>query len=1036
MKPFSAVSLAAVAMVAALRVGAGEKITFNQHIRPILSDNCFACHGTDEKHLKGDRRLDLGEHALAERNGIRAFVPGDLLESDAWQRIISTEDDERMPPADSHKPPLTDQQKDLIKRWIEQGAVYQNHWAFEPVTQPEVPSPKGGAADHPIDRFIGDTLAARKLSLSPEASRETLLRRVTIDLTGLPPTPADVDAFLADRSPDAYEKMVDRLMASSRYGEHQSRAWLDAVRYADTHGMHLDNERTLWPYRDWVVRALNENKPFDQFTIEQLAGDLLPSPRLDQLVASGYNRSHLTTSEGGTLEEEAEARNTADRIETTTAVWLGLTANCASCHDHKFDPLKQSEYYALGAFFKGLADRVWDGNVRLPGPRALLGDEAQQKRLAYLAKELPPLEKALRARGEQLLPQLPKYTKEPISYEVIWAEDGDVAALRDWGKPPPAGEWRSGPDVPLVGGKRALRLEGATERAVTFAAGEVELKVRTALTAFAYLYPDPAHPPKAISLEFIGEGTPQRWVWGDVAAFGPEVAAKAIVVGPMPAAGAYFRLEMDAIRAGLATDKNYTGIRVAQSGGAAWWDRFGAVASSPSAADDPLLSLEAWVGTIRIGGDETKFLAAPVTLDMKYLISIYTKQQNKEELKRRADFFRDYVYAPLRGALEPEAHAARKLIVEQVHYEMILPGTLISQEMPTPKEAHVLLRGQYDQLGERVEPATPAFLPPLPRENKDRATRLDLARWLVDGKNPLVARVIVNRHWQQFFGAGLVRTPSDFGSQGEPPTHPELLDWLAHQFVTSGWDMKKLVRLIITSRTYRQNSTLTPALLEVDPTNKLLARGPRLRLDAEVLRDQALAISGLLVSKLGGPPVRPYQPPNIWEPVAYPDSNTLSYVQDHGEALYRRSLYTFVKRNAPAPSFTTFDAPSREAFCVGRGRSNTPLQSLALMNDVQQFEAARAFAERLLLMPGTDSDRSLYAFRAVTARFPNPEEKALLAEALSYHRAHFKEQPEAAKKVLSNGESAANPKLPSGEFAAWTLVANLLFNLDETITNH
>jgi mono/diheme cytochrome c family protein len=1024
---------------AAPAAAASEPVTYNQHIRPILADNCFSCHGSDAQHRKAKLRLDLFEGATRDHNGTRAIVPGDLANSDAWVRITSTDPDEIMPPSDSHKNPLKPAQIALIKRWIEQGAVYQKHWAFEPIARVAVPAPIGGAAatDNPIDRFIGARLAPLQLALAREASAETLLRRVTFDLTGLPPTLEELDAFAADRAPGAYERAVDRLLTSPRYGEHFGRHWLDAVRYGDTHGLHLDNVRNIWPYRDWVVRAFNRNQPFDQFTIDQLAGDLLPNPTIDQRVATGFNRCNLSTSEGGAIEPELEARNTADRVDTTAAVWLGLTTNCASCHDHKFDPISQRDFYAMGAFFKGLADRVWDGNVRLAGPVAVVAQTPeQQRRIDQIAQDIVPLEAAVTARSEQLIASQPKpkkYTKTPITYEVVWAEDTDMPTPENVMAPPAPGEWRSGPEVPTFGGKSALRLEGASVRPIAFTAGDVILTARTEVKAFAYVRPDSARLPRAISLEFISEEKTRRFIWGDINAFGAEVARTAIPAGPLPPADQYTRLELTACDSGVESGKTYTGLRLAQSDGAVWWDHIGAVITSPSASDDPLLAQGAWANSLRTGA--RAFAAVPIRHDINFLIGLSGTQQNEEEKARIAAWHRDYISAPLRAALEPEVYAARRLLAEQVHYETTLPVTPISAERAVPLPAHILIRGQYDKPGELVQPGLPAFLPPL-AVTGPRPTRLDLARWLVDAKNPLTARVTVNRFWQQLFGAGLVRTPSDFGNQGEPPTHPELLDWLAVEFVRTGWDVKAFVRLLVTSRTYRQDSRVSPELLDRDPANKLLARGPRYRLDAEELRDQSLALGGLLVPTLGGPPVRPYQPINIWEPVAFGGSNTKDYVQEHGEALYRRSLYTFAKRTAPAPSMSTFDAPSRETFCVGRGRSNTPLQALALMNDVQQFEAARAFAERLLTRPGSERERLDYGFRSVTARVPTSEERTLLADALKTQLQHFAAVPEEAAKVIANGESKPRAKLAAPEFAAWTMVANLLLNLDETVTRN
>jgi hypothetical protein len=522
-------------------------------------------------------------------------------------------------------------------------------------------------------------------------------------------------------------------------------------------------------------------------------------------------------------------------------------------------------------------------------------------------------------------------------------------------------------------------------------------------------------------------------IWGDMNAFGPEVAKTARRGGPLPAPGTYARLELTACDSGVNEGKAYTGIRIAQSDGAAWWDRAGAELTSPSASDDPVLSSAAWARSLR---ESARFVEnVPIRHDIKYLIGLSPTQQNEEEKSRLAKYHRDFIYGPYRAQVQREEHAARRLLSEQIHYELTLPSTLIARELAEPHPAHILLRGQYDKPGDKVEPATPAFLPPIEKQG-ERVTRLDFARWLVSPKHPLTSRVTVNRMWGQIFGAGLVRTPADFGAQGEPPTHPQLLDWLASEFMHTGWDVKKFVRLLVTSQAYRQSSDVSPALLELDPANKLLARASRLRLDAEVLRDQALALGGLLRPEIGGPPVRPYQPSNIWEPVAFGGSNTKVYVQEHGDALYRRSIYTFWKRTAPAPSMSTFDAPSRENFCVARGRSNTPLQALALMNDVQQFEAARAFAERLLLQTSSEADRLTTAFRCATARPPTREEAALLADTLARHRAHFEKSAEDASRVIANGESKPSPAVPVVDFAAWTMVTNLLLNLDETITRN
>lgn len=1001
---------------------AGEPLSFNEVIRPILSDNCFACHGIDEKHRKADLRLDTAEGAYAENDG-RAIVPGDPAKSEAWLRIISDDPEEVMPTPKSHKPPLKAEQRALIKRWIEEGAKYEKHWAFEPL-------PNADSAVS-IDHFIGERLAKAGLQPAPQAEKATLLRRLTLDLTGLPPSFAELDAFLADPALDAYERAVKRLLQSPHYGEHMARPWLDAVRYADTHGMHFDNMRSVWPYRDWVVRAFNENLAFDQFTIAQLAGDLLPNPTRDQLIASGYNRHQLSSHEGGSITAELYARYTADRTDTTAAVWLGLTANCASCHDHKFDPLTQKEYYQLSAFFSGLADSAWDGNLPLPGPRVLLTSPAQQQRLDFVTAKLAELQPDLNKRATQLAAAVPlPKNREPVTYEVVFAEDGTLPGAGDLANLPAENEWREGADVPLVGGRRALRMDGAGVRSIPFSYSDLQLAMSRGLRVFAHWQSVPDRAPKAVGLELISPKKTQRVVWGDAKALGAGFK-DAILAGPMPLPGTYARLEFDAAAAGLKADDVYSGLRLHMSDGAGWLDRAGAVITSRP-DQDPLLSMNVWVKNVR---EKVSFPNSQLPLDVQHLMTLMYSDPTPEEKQAGEAFFSTYIFGPTRAALEADVTPARRLMAEQVAIEKSVDGSIIARESPKPRPAHVLLRGQYDQHGEAVQPATPAFLPALHKAG-ERATRLDLARWLVSRENPLTARVTVNRFWQQFFGAGLVRTPGDFGAQGESPTHRALLDWLAADFVDHGWDVKRLVQQIVTSHTYRQSARTTPAQLETDPANRLLARAPRLRLDAEVLRDQALAISGLLHPALGGPPVRPYQPDNVWEPVAFAGSNTRRYQQDSGSALYRRSLYTFWKRTAPPVSLATFDAPARESFCVARQRTNTPLQALALMNDVQQFETARVFAERLITEGGTDSTRLASAFRAVTAREPSDAERILLVEALAAQRARFAQDEAEARKAIAVGESRSSPNLEPRELAAWTLVANLLLNLDETINRN
>jgi hypothetical protein len=749
---------------------------FNRDIRPILSDACFHCHGPDQNTREAGLRLDVRDDATsATESGAVAIVPGHPEKSEVVRRILSTDEDDRMPPDRSHKS-LTPRQKEVLSHWIAQGAEYQNHWAYEPVQRPLVPTPN----DHPVDAFIRQRLATENLRAAEEADRVTLIRRATLDLTGLPPALVEVDAFLNDTAPGAWERVIDRLLASPHYGERMAIDWLDAARYADTNGYQVDRDRSLHPWRDWVIQAFNENKRFDQFTLEQLAGDLLPNATVAQRVATGFNRNHMINEEGGVTEEEFLANYTADRVETTATVWLAQTFNCARCHDHKFDPLTQRDFYSLKAFFHNVSEKG----------------------------------------------------------------AGDYAKPANVSSPP--------------------------------------------------FLPVP----------------------------GPDLAAKISAI------------KTDIEQA--APDQSPEGK-----------DRVAALTKSLEEAEN----------------------AVPVTLVM---------------------------------------------------------------DDAMPRDTFVLLRGAFDQPGEKVTAATPAIMPPmsdsLPRN------RLGLARWLVDPTHPLTARVTVNRYWQMLFGTGLVATAEDFGSQGEPPSHPELLDWLAAEFISSGWDTKAMLRLLVTSATYRQSSKFTPAARARDPDNRLLARGPRFRLPGEFVRDQALAASGLLVTKIGGPSVKPYHPPGLYEQITE-GSGTTVYVPGTGEDLHRRSLYTYWKRSVPNPAMMLFDAPFRETCVMRRPRTNTPLQALNLLNDPTYVEASRRLAQRMLLEGGAStSSRLTHGFRLVTARHPRPAEMTILTASLERTLLDFQADQAGAEALLHVGEAPTQPGLNAAELAAYTTVASTLLNLDETVT--
>jgi len=844
--------------------GDEDRVKYSRDIRPILSNTCYKCHGPDEAQRQAGLRLDTqeGSRATLESGGV-GIVPGKSAASLVLQRITASDPSERMPPVDSGKT-LKPEEIALVKQWIDEGGNYEPHWSFVAPRRPDMPEVKhSSAVRNPIDRFILRRLEREGLDPSAEADRATLIRRVTLDLTGLPPTLAEIDNFLADDSPEAYERVVDRLLDSPHYGEHMARYWLDAARYGDTHGLHLDNERSLWPYRDWVIKAFNSNMPFDQFTVEQLAGDLLPNATVDQLVATGFNRCNVTTGEGGTIEEEFRVRYAVDRVETTSAVWLGLTLGCAVCHEHKYDPVTQKEFYQLFAYFNSLTEQPLDRNVLLPPPVVKVATPEQQARLDELRGRIGPIEKSI----------------QDALAQVSYTDPRESAAGAAPGAPQPA------PTESLLSWEEAQR-----------------------------------------------------------AAQKPEL--------PKPV--------LEAVRVERA-------------------------------------------------------------------------QRTPEQQQRVRDYYLEHVYSGTRATFEPLHKSLAAARTEHEQYDASIPSSMIMQDAPERRQAYLLIRGAYDRPGEKVEPGVPAALPPLPADAPPN--RLALARWLVDPAHPLTARVTVNRFWQQYFGLGIVKTAEDFGSQGEWPSHPDLLDWLATEFIESGWNVKRLQKLIVMSGTYRQSSHVTPEKLQIDAENTLLARGPRFRMDAEMVRDTALHLSGLLVTKIGGRSVKPYQPAGLWEAISYTSSNTAKFEKDAGDALYRRGLYTFWKRTSPPPSLMTFDAPSREACTVRRSRTNTPLQALVLMNDEQYVEAARHFARRIVKEGGASpEERIVYGFRLATARSPRADEIQVLRQILDQQSEEFARDAEAAEKLLGVGDSPRDPSFDARELAAWTMIANLLLNLDETVT--
>lgn len=1009
---------------------AEEKLDFARDIRPILSDACFKCHGFDEKTRQANLRLDTVDGATAKlESGTSAVVPGKSGESELFKRITSGDPATKMPPPDSGKV-LTPEQAAILKRWIDQGAEYKAHWSFVPPIKIMPPaSPEHSAVIHnPIDQFVVAKLTREGLKPSPRADLVTLIRRLTLDLTGLPPTPQEVDDFLADTSPQAYEKLVDRLLKSSRYGEHMARYWLDAARYGDTHGLHLDNERSMWPYRDWVVKAFNENLPFDRFVVEQLAGDLLPNATLDQLIASGFNRCNVTTSEGGSIDEEVRVRYAVDRTETMSTVFLGLTLGCAVCHNHKFDPVTQKEFYQLYAFFNSAADAAMDGNALSPPPIKKLVKSQDEEKLKAFDAQVADLQRQIaeKTAGIQYTDPLngqPAPSAEPKEY--VWIEDAAPPGAQLQGDT----EWKfiTKSEGPVYQGEKATMRKAGGLSQHFFTGASPGLVVGEGDKLFAYVYLDPNDPPKEVMLQWNDGSWDHRCYWGeDVIPWGNANSPARLPVGPLPDKGAWVRLEVEAAKVGLNPGAVIQGWAFTQHGGTVYWDHAGIVTRTPQAGEG-FKSLVAWEAF------EKSQAKSAVPGNVKETLKVELEKRNDDQKKVVRDYFLQYVYPETQAAFADLRKQVEEVNKQKAGYEAAIPVSLVMADMPSARETFVLIRGAYDKPGEKVTADVPAILPRLP-ENAPK-NRLGLAQWLTDPNHPLMSRVTVNRFWQQYFGTGFVKTAEDFGSQGSWPTHPELLDWLARDFIESGWDVKRMQKMIVMSATYQQASKVSQELVARDPENQLLARGPRFRLDAEVLRDSAFFVSGLLVERAGGKSVKPNQPKGIWESVAFQGSNTQNYAPDGGDANYRRTLYTFWKRTAPPPGLMTFDAPSREACVVRRSRTNTPLQALALMNDEPYIESARRLAERAMASDSADlAGKINLAFRLATCRKPTADEAAVLLDTYQAHLANYQQNNAAAEALVNIGETKRNASLDVPQLASMTLVCNLILNLDETVT--
>jgi len=1029
-------------------LSAADRLEFNRDIRPILAENCFACHGPDSASRKADLRLDKSAVAFE----LKAIIPGKPEESELIARILSEDPEQLMPPPKSHKM-LTAEQKEKLKTWISQGAEYQPHWSFIAPTKMPIPAVKNsGWVRNPIDNFVLAKVESLGLSPAPEADRRTLARRVSLDLTGLPPTPEAVEAFVKSTAPDAYEKYVDAVLKSPSWGEHRARYWLDAARYADTHGIHFDNYREIWAYRNWVIGAFNRNLPFDQFTTEQLAGDLLPNKTLDQQIASGFNRCNITTSEGGTIAEEYLVLYTRDRTETTSLVWMGLTAGCAVCHDHKFDPLTQREFYELAAFFNNTTQAAMDGNVKDTPPIIAVPLSEDRSRWNALGGDIAVAKSAVETRKNGARPQFEEWlataTPETVA-QAIPTRDlylsaplnegrGKIVKISVGGESRDITLTKSAEWAPGLGSTQALLTQGGAGEIAD--AGDFEKDQPFTVSTWVKL---PANDSHGAICSRMDKGPQYRgwdcWVQGrrigmHLVNSWPEDALKAVGKNQIPAnewTHVCISYDGSAKAAGL---KIYYNGQLQES--LVENDKLKSTIKTPvpfkigqRSASEPLSA--AGIQDLRI----YQRALSPAEVESMAKITRFSAVLAKAA-DQRTDAEKNEVFPWwLANHDEDYKNQLAKLTALETEQNTIKSRATIAHvmnERGNDATAFILYRGAYDQRRDPVNAKTPEFLPTFPSEAP--RNRLGLAQWLLTPEHPLTTRVTVNRFWQEVFGTGLVRTSGDFGISGELPVNQELLDWLAIQFREEGWDVKKFFRLLVTSATYRQSALATPEKLEHDPLNRFLSRGPRFRMDAEMVRDYALAASGLLVSKLGGPSVKPYQPVGVWEAVAMYGSNTRDYRQDTGENLYRRSLYTFWKRSAPPASMDIFNAPSRETCTVRRERTNTPLQALVTLNDPQFVEAAKILAQKAMNTAGESTEGRLDVIsKRLLSRSFRPEElqvvKASLSDLILYYRLH----EEDAKQLLSVGETKPDAKLDAATLAAWTMLTNEVMNLDEVL---
>ncbi len=985
--PGLALAVTAVIAMSTSMVQARETISFSDSIRPLLADHCIQCHGPDDQTREADLRLDKREGLFGGDGTEGVIIPGNPDASELIARILTTDEDDIMPPPETKKP-LSESQKALLQEWVAAGAPFEEHWAFVTPEEPAIPARTPTSFhENPIDYFVESRLAELGMEPSPEADRRTLIRRATLDLTGLPPTVGEVERFVNDPDPNAYEKLVDELLSSERYGERMTLAWMDAARYGDSSVFHADGVRDMWPWRDWVINAYNNNMPFDQFTVEQLAGDLIPDATVSQKVASGFNRNHGTTDEGGAIAEEYRVEYIVDRVKTTSNVWLGLSMECAQCHDHKYDPISQKEYYQFYAYFNRSSDpgmQTRNGNT---APLVRIYQDSQQDQLNGMQTRLASLRNQLK-------------DSEP-GPDAIRAWAASVARSKPRVRPDLGPWYQTGPFTGDNQNQVFNRKFGPEE------SSEIDLEAKYVDKAWVEKeYADGT----AIDLGLPGNSAVYLYRRVDSAAasqwtasLGSDDAIKVFLNGREVLANNASRgvaPDQDKATLDLNEGPNHLVLKIVNGGG-----------GSGFYFDLRESGLPSEIAALIARESDSESLTEE---ESSRLRSYYLENVWEDGRKLRQDI----------AALESD----RKALMDSVVTSMTMG------DMEDPRMTYILDRGHYasPREDEEIFPGVPAALPPLPADAP--SNRLGLARWLVDEDHPLTARVAVNRYWMMFFGDGLVATEADFGTRGAQPTNQELLDWLAVDFVRSGWDVKRMIRLMLTSGTYRQSSRVMPRHLEADPENRFLSRGPRFRLQGEFIRDNALALSGLLNDRIGGPSVKPYQPPRIWNEVSL--DGGLFYQRDDGEKLYRRSMYIYWKRSAPNPSMVAFDAPTREKCVIQRQRTNTPLQALVTMNDITFVEAARVWAQNLIQqMPDASfEERVNQAFIMATSKPVDRKRMAVLRKLYQNQKEHYRSHPEMAAELAIAGEYPRPEGIDDAEHAALTLVTSAILNLDEVLT--